>query len=63
MVYIDDTGRNIGENFKEHLKAPSPISDHSQTTHHIIKLENFSIVGREPQGITNIYQTGHVHHD
>ena len=33
-------------------QAPSPIFDHSQTTGHNIKLEKFSIVGREIQSIT-----------
>ena len=33
------------------LKAPSPIFDHSQTTGHSIRLDNFSIVDRDSQGI------------
>ena len=32
---------------KEHLRVPSPISDHTNTTGHHTKLDNFSIVGRE----------------
>ena len=52
MEYIGETGRNFGERYKEHLRAPPPILDHSQTTRHIIKPDNFSIVGRESQGIT-----------
>ena len=35
--------------FKEHLKAPSPIYDHNNTTGHNTTIENFSIVGREDQ--------------
>ena len=29
--YIGETSRTFGERFKEHLKAPSPIHDHSNT--------------------------------
>ena len=49
--YIGETSRTFGERFKEHLKAPSPIHDHSNTTGHTTSLENFSIVGREEQNI------------
>ena len=52
MEYIGETGRNFGERYKEHLRAPSPIFDHFQTTGHNITMDNFSIVGREPQGFT-----------
>ena len=45
--YIGKTSRTFGERYKEHLKAPSPIHDHSNTTGHTTLLENFSIVGRE----------------
>ena len=37
------------ERFKEHMKAPSPICDHYNTTGHDISIDNFSIVGREDQ--------------
>ena len=47
--YIGETARTFGERFKEHLKAPSPIHDHSNTTGHSTTLDNFSIVGREEQ--------------
>ena len=52
MEYIGETGINFGDRYEEHLRAPSPIFDHSQTTGHSIKLDNFSIVDRESQGIT-----------
>ena len=45
--YICETARTFGERYKEHLKAPSPIYDHSNITGHNITLNNFSIVGRE----------------
>ena len=43
--------KNFSERYKEHPQAPSPIFDHSKTTRHSIKLDNFSLVGRESQGI------------
>ena len=42
---------SFNERFKEHQKAPSPIFDHYTTTGHDIKLENFSIVGKEDQNL------------
>ena len=47
--YIGESSRVFGERFKEHQKAPSPIFDHTNTTGHIINIDNFSIVGREDQ--------------
>ena len=52
--YIGETARTIGERFKEHLKAPSPICDHSNTTGHTTTLENFSIGGREEQNLSRL---------
>ena len=37
----------FGERFKEHLKAPFQIYDHSSMTSHIAPVDNFNIVGRE----------------
>ena len=34
--YIGESSRTFGERFKEHLKAPSPIHDHFNTTGHIL---------------------------
>ena len=45
--YIGETGRTLGERRKEHLKQPSPIHGHSQTTGHPIEDQNFNIIGRE----------------
>ena len=39
------------ERFKEHLKDPSPIHHHSNTTSHITTQDNFQIKGREHHGI------------
>ena len=52
--YIGESARTFGEGFKEHLKCPSPIYDHSTITGHSITLDNFSIVGREEQNLTRL---------
>ena len=52
--YIGETSRTFGERYKEHLKAPSPIHDHSNTSGHATSLENFSIVGREEQNLSRL---------
>ena len=49
--YIGESSRTFGERFTEHLKAPSPIFDHFNSTGHQVSLENFSIVGREEQNL------------
>ena len=45
--YIGESSRTFGERFREHLKAPSPIYDHSNITGYNVTINNFSIVGRE----------------
>ena len=45
--YIGESSRTFGERFKEHLKPPSPIYDHSYITCHNVTINNFNIVGRE----------------
>ena len=52
--YIGETARTFGERLKEHLKAPSPIYDHSNTTGHTTTINNFSIVGREEQNLSRL---------
>ena len=52
--YIGETSRTFGERFKENLKAPSPIHDHSNISGHTTTLENFSIVGREEQNLSRL---------
>ena len=49
--YIGESSRTFGERFKEHLKAPSAIFDHYNTTGHKVSLENVSIMGREEQNL------------
>ena len=49
--YIGQSGRTFAERFREHMKAPSPIHDHYNTTDNDISMDNFSIVGREDQSI------------
>ena len=50
--YIGESGRTFAEIFREHMKAPSPIHDHFNTTGHEVSLDNFSIVGREDQSMS-----------
>ena len=45
--YIGESSRTFGERFKEHLKSPSPIYDHSNISGHQVTINNFEIVGRE----------------
>ena len=54
--YIGETARTFGERLKEHLKAPSPIYDHSNITGHTADINNFSIVGREEQNLSRLIQ-------
>ena len=49
--YIGESSRKFRERFKEHLKAPSPIYDHFNTTGHSITIENFNILGKEDQNL------------
>ena len=37
--YIGESSKTFGGRFKEHLKAPSPIYDHFNTTGHHVTLE------------------------
>ena len=59
--YIGEIARTFGERFKEHLKALSPIHDHSNTTGHTTTLNNFSIVGREEQNLPRLIKEIIVH--
>ena len=52
--YIGETSRTFGERFKEHLKAPSPIHDHSNTSGHTTTLDNLKVVGREEQNLSRL---------
>ena len=42
-----ETSRTFGERYKEHLKGPSPIHQHSNHTGHPTNHNNFQIMGRE----------------
>ena len=48
--YIQETSRTFGERFNDHLKEPSPIHHHSNTTGHITTQDNFQIIRREDHG-------------
>ena len=50
--YIGESGRTFGDRLKEHLKDPSPIHHHCNSTGHPVSPECFTIVNREPQGVT-----------
>ena len=45
--YIGETSRTFDERYKEHLKAPSAIHQHSSQTGYPINHNNFQIIGRE----------------
>ena len=49
--YIGETSRTFGERYKEHLKEPSPIHQHSNLTGHPTSHNNFQIIGREGQNL------------
>ena len=49
--YIGESARNFAERFKEHLKASSPIHDHSNISGHTVTIDNFSILEREDQNL------------
>ena len=49
--YKGEPGRTIAERFREHMRAPSPIHDHYNTTGHEVSWDNFSIVGRDDQSM------------
>ena len=49
--YIGESGRTLGDRYKEHLKAPTPIHLHTSSTGHPVSPECFPIVDREAQGL------------
>ena len=50
--YIGESGRTFTVRFREHMRAPSPIHEHYNTTGHEVSLDNFSTVGRDNQSMT-----------
>ena len=49
--HISETSRTLRERFKEHLREPSPIQVHIQSTGHQLSQDNFNIIGREGQDL------------
>ena len=49
-----DTNHPVGDRFKEHLKATSPIYGHSNITGHYSRADSFSIVGRQSKNLTRL---------
>ena len=52
--YIEESAKTFGERFREHLKGPSPIYDHCNTTGHTAALDNFSIVRRKDHNLMRL---------
>ena len=48
--YSGESARTFEERYREHLKTPSPIFEHSGATGHT-SVENFKIIGREGHGM------------
>ena len=46
-AYIGETGRALGDRVNEHLKAPSPIYLHSNSTGHPLNPDCFNIIHKE----------------
>ena len=46
-AYIGESGRALGDRVNEHLKAPSPIFNHSTSTGHPLDPDCFSIIHKE----------------
>ena len=49
--YIGETSRTFGVRFKEYLKEPFLIHNHSHNTGHTTTQDNFQIIGREDHDI------------
>ena len=54
--YIGKSGRTFGERFKEHLKNPSPIFTHQNTSGHRTSIDNFKIIDREENSLARTIQ-------
>ena len=59
--YIGESGRPFGERYKEHLKAPSPIFLHQNSSGHQTTLNNFKIIGKRRKQPGQNHQRIHVH--
>ena len=60
-AYIRESGRAVGDRIKEHLKAPSPIHQHSTTTGHPLDPEHFNIVHKEINSHSRTIKESYVH--
>ena len=45
--YIRESARTFEEQYKEHLKAFSPMFEHQNTTGNTTTVDNFKVIGRE----------------
>ena len=54
--YIEETSMTFGERYKEHLKDPSPIRQHSNQTGHPTSHNNFQIIGRVGHNLARKYK-------
>ena len=52
--YIGETSSTLGERYKEHLREPSLIQVHIQSTGHQFSQDNFNIIGRDSQDLTRL---------
>ena len=59
---MGESGRELGKRIKAHLKAPSPIQQHSSSTGHPLCPNYFNIIHRETQGSSrNIKEAMFIH--
>ena len=49
--YIGESYRTFEEQYKEHLKAPSPIFEHQNIAGYTTTVENIKIISREDQNM------------
>ena len=60
--YTGESGMELGDRIKEHLKAPSPIHHHSSSTCHPLSPDCFTILLREAQGTSgNIKEAMYIY--
>ena len=49
--YLEESARTFGQRLREHLRTPSPIYDHVNSTGYQTRVDNCSIVSREVHNI------------
>ena len=54
MNTLERQQEHLVRGFKEHLKTPSPIYDHSNISGHSTTINNFTVVGREEQNLSRL---------